>query len=120
MTSNTSHTATPVPCPPWCREDPAHVDGVDPDGTIRRTHTWEVHVLRLGGTLGDRTDEAGVQVQCFDETDPLTGATRGEPARLSIWGHREGTPMTAAQARHLAGALLDAADRLDELTGDRS
>jgi hypothetical protein len=38
-----------------------------------------------------------------------------DPPRIGVWGLEQGSPLTAADARVLAGALLEAADQLDEV-----
>jgi hypothetical protein len=39
------------------------------------------------------------------------------PGYIAVAGYSEGDELTGAQARQLAAALLNAADRYDEITG---
>ncbi len=40
-------------CPDWCTEKPGHVDSIDGDGLLRRTHAREMTAVSIDCSLGD-------------------------------------------------------------------
>lgn len=90
------------PCPPGCLDEPDHgYDSlVDEDGTFARLHTL--------GKFGDTAVEV-----CQPEHNGPSGVVLKAPY---IWqGYADGA-YNAEQIRRMAAGLLNAADKLDEVT----
>jgi hypothetical protein len=113
------HTTT-NPCPFWCTEPTGHgYDSITPDDDLSR-----IHVGKLGGPVvvhwrinnGVRDYEVNVDIASMEIVTSDEKQLEITPATLSM-DYQEGSEFDSAQARQLAAALLDAADRFDEITG---
>ena len=91
-----------IPCPPWCDGDCADWDG-------EALHSTPATTVPVRGQTGDG-QPATVEVQVF-RID--TGEQAGEPAIELYTLPADNCTMTAAQARQVAAALLNAADVAD-------
>lgn len=109
LTVITDTGAYPVPpCPPWCTLRPDH-DIADPfsydAGGLLRGHgrTWELRGRRPSAGVGIAWTE-GIGGHRAGETAP------SEPPGLYLYADDCDSAMTPAQARELAGLLVQAAD----------
>jgi hypothetical protein len=81
------------------------------DGTLSRFH--QATDRRV--TVDDGTSVA-VAVTAAEYATQATGpVVWTDPPPIDVWGTEQGSPMTAADARALARALVEAADQIDEV-----
>lgn len=97
-------TTTP-PCPSWCRVGTGH-EWVETDATGR---WWRWHRVTVG-MVGDTI----VELAGFERLD-VDGTVTTDSPDITMWDVEE-AQFDAAGARQLAAELLNAADRLDQLS----
>jgi hypothetical protein len=117
MTENTASTDLPtttLPCPPWCRLEPGHGFHSTDTASCLLVRGHERLVQEVRGT-----DRKGWYVTIVADERATTDhgpVVSLDPPLLSLGLDGNDEARTAGDARSLASALLDAADRLDELT----
>ena len=112
---------TTHPCPNWCTEPPGHgYDSLVANDNLCRIHARMGDDVHVAGLNGDRDYTVSVDLVAMETATP-DGAYVLEitPVALSISGYSEGGEFAAASARQLAAALLNAADKYDEIAGAR-
>lgn len=119
-------TTTELPltaCPSWCELPHGHEWTVRPD-QVDRTHKLTVADLQLF-----ESDWVTVSIDWYefintfvpDHVPPEVPPGDREPLPVSITiNDLSDSYLTADDARQIAGALLKAADQLDEINGSRS
>ncbi len=110
--------STPItinPCPDWCTLPAGH--GYD-SRIIASDNLCRLHIVAGRDITTDRA-AASVDIEALEEAsaDGQQVLSITTPSLL-VSGMLEGEAFGAVQARQLAAALLDAADRLDEITGE--
>lgn len=104
---------TTLPCPDWCTRGPGHpFESESHDGIQSRPHAVPLPLPVLGGP-----DPREVYLSLSQEDERVKcddSKSRQLPAAVSFAVDAE---FQAAELRKLAGALLDAADKLDEVNG---
>lgn len=122
MNETVSHPTSMHPCPYWCTLPRGHGYDGQEAGTANlvRSHVGEGHDTVLSGIAGS-DHIVNVDLAAMETASPDGGRVLAvTPVELSVLGYREGDALDAAAARRLAAALLDGADRFDEVTGGTS
>ena len=98
-----TYETTDLPCPSWCELHAGHemcyvIGGVD------RHHSR---------TIGDQRLE--IQIACYEEAESVDGPVTSVERTMMVASGIEDRNLSSSEARRLAAALLNAADRLDRL-----
>ena len=117
---------TDLPCPWWCEKPRGH--GWDNDDTeeLGRFHTVKAGSAVIGGAANGtaltsrRRDVAVIATAMEIVTADDERVVDASTPVLMVMDFDENAEFDAAQARQLAAALLNAADRLDEIRGATS
>ncbi len=109
LSHNYIEDQTALPCPPWCETEAGHpFESYNANDRQVRPHS--------AALFREPTNAAYVDLVQEDTRDPGDDSTASQgPAFISVCF--EGDYTDSGTVRRLAAALLNAADRLDEVTG---
>lgn len=100
-----------IACPSWCQRPPSHVAG--PRDTGETTHirlVWEIRLTEIEAIRGGADRPVRVEIEAFTDPD---GHEYAPTIKVTLSSASSPDPdaddLTPAEARELAGALIEAA-----------